>query len=117
MRHRVKGKILGRERASRQALMVGLARGVFLHGRVDTTLAKAKAVKPFVERLVTLAKNPSLTNRRQLLRRLPDATLVEKMLTVVGPKFTTRPGGYTRIIKLGTRLGDGASRARLELVA
>lgn len=116
MRHRVRGKLLGREKAAREALMVHLAQALIRSGKITTTLAKAKAARPFVERVVTLGKKGGLSSRRQLIARLRSATLADRVLTTIAPKFHSRPGGYTRILKLGTRAGDHASLARLEFV-
>lgn len=116
MRHRRKGKKLGRERGPRKALAVELSRALLRRGSISTTLVKAKFLRSSVERLVTLAKNPSLHHRRLLIRRLHDPRLADKLLTTIGPKYKTRPGGYLRLIRLGQRAGDRAAMARLEFV-
>lgn len=116
MRHRNKGTILGRTRAPRKALLMQLARSLIRSGAITTTHAKARAVRPLVERLVTLSKIPDLSHRRQILRRVNQPETAEKLLKTWGPKYQQRPGGYTRLIKLGTRVGDRAPMARLEFV-
>ncbi|MFO0764478.1 MAG: 50S ribosomal protein L17 [Patescibacteria group bacterium] len=116
MRHRRVGKTLDRKAGPRKALLRGLATSIVLYEHVNTTLAKAKAVRPLVERLITRGKEKSLHNRRQLARTLMTETAVNKVLEELGPRYQTRPGGYTRIIKLGTRKGDGAEIAQIQLV-
>ena len=122
MRHRVAGYQLGRDRDHRKALRRNLARSLFLHGKVVTTHAKAKAVRPFAEKLITLGKRGDLAARRRVLTLLPDKDVVKKLFDEVAPKFQDRPGGYTRILKITdakdrvTRLGDNAKVAILELV-
>ena len=114
MRHLNKGRKFSRERDQRTALIKGLATAFFKHGRINTTEAKAKELRPIVERVITRAKTPSIANRR-LLGRTFSETLVKKIFTTAEP-FATRPGGYTRIIKTGIRKGDAAKMAILELV-
>ncbi|MEK7497255.1 MAG: 50S ribosomal protein L17 [Patescibacteria group bacterium] len=116
MRHQKKGKILDRKVGPRRALLKNLAQSVILHEKIVTTLAKAKAVKPQVEKLVTLAKNPTLANRRLLLKRLPTEMPVKKLIEVLGPRYKERTGGYLRITKLGMRVGDGGKSASLSFV-
>jgi large subunit ribosomal protein L17 len=132
MRHRKAGRKLGRNATHRRALYRNLAVALFQHERIITTLAKAKAVKPFVERLITLAKRGDLHARRMVIARLgpardtevkPDGDdadhrkIVQKLFTDIGPRFKDRPGGYTRIIKRHQRrLGDGGLTAYLELL-
>lgn len=97
--------------------MRNLARALFQHGRIITTVAKAKEVRPFVEKLITLAKKGSLHARRVALSRLPDKEAVSKLFSEIGPRFQDRPGGYTRIIKRHeVRLGDAGPTAFLELL-
>lgn len=117
MRHRRKGKKLGRERGPRQALMNELSRALLLRGSISTTLVKAKSLRSVIERLVTLAKHPSLHHRRLLIQRLNDAHLADKLLTTIGPRYQTRPGGYLRITRLNQRAGDRAPMARIEFVS
>ena len=116
MNHNRKGRTLGREKAPREALIRNLAQSLILYENVNTTLAKAKEVRPFVEKLITKAKVKSLTTRRTLHRTLSMESAVNKMLEEIGPRYKERAGGYTRIIKLGRRLGDGAEIAQIQLV-
>ncbi len=116
MRHRKKGVILGRKIGPRRALQKNLAAMVVLYEKVKTTEAKAKAIRPYVEKLVTLAKNPTLANRRILLRRLPSEGPVRKLIEVIGPKYQERKGGFLRITKLSPRQGDKAKMAIIEFV-
>ncbi|MCG2686060.1 50S ribosomal protein L17, partial [Candidatus Parcubacteria bacterium] len=116
MRHRVQKKHLGRDAGQRKALFRGLAKSLVEHGSIRTTLAKAKALRPIVEKLVTIARQGDLTARRRLIAFLQDKDLVQKMLDEVGPVMRTRPGGYTRIVKLGPRSGDQTEMARIEWV-
>jgi large subunit ribosomal protein L17 len=117
MRHRSTVNHLGRTAAHRTALARNLANALIAHERIVTTLPKAKNVKPFIERLVTLSKESSVHNRRLAFSRLRDKDAVSKLFDVLGPRFKTRPGGYCRILKLAKpRLGDNGSRAILEFV-
>ena len=116
MRHRKTTKILDRKKAPREAMLRNLATSVILHEKVKTTSAKAKAVKPLVEKAITTGKEPTLTARRKLLKFFYTEHPVNKILEVLGPKYLERPGGYTRIVKLGTRQGDGAQMVQIELV-
>ena len=116
MRHRKKGKTLGRERGPRQALMRNLATSVVLYEKVRTTEAKAKAVKPLIEKYVTMSRKTDLHTRRQLLKFFYDEKAVRKLLEEIGPRYKERPGGYMRIIKLGQRQGDAARVVQLEFV-
>ena len=116
MRHRIKKTILGRKAAPRKAMLSQLAASVILYEKVKTTEAKAKAVKPFVERLITKSKAGDLTARRALIKDLQEKLAVQKLLEVTGPKYKDRKGGYTRIVKLGVRRGDAAKMVQIELV-
>lgn len=116
MRHRNRKKILDRNQAARASLHRHLATSLIIHGKIQTTEAKAKSLKPFVERLITLGRVGSLANRRQLLRVLGNRRAVERILTDLSPKYKQRPGGYTRVIKSGRRLGDAAKLAIIEFV-
>lgn len=116
MRHRNRGTRLGRERGPRRALLRAVARAVLLHGHATTTLAKGKAVRPLVERIITAARPATLAARRRVLTLTGDATLTDHVVRTVAPKYRGRPGGYTRLLKLQTRAGDAAATARLELV-
>ncbi len=116
MRHRKKGKILDRKKAPREAMLRNLASSIVLHERVKTTEAKAKAVKPLVEKAITTAKTNSLASRRKLMKFFYTDLAVNKLLEVLGPRYATRPGGYTRIVKIGHRKNDGADMVQIELV-
>jgi large subunit ribosomal protein L17 len=101
-----------------QKLLLGtLAAQLFEHGRIRTTEAKAKAVRPLAEHLITFAKRGDVHARRQVLKTIPDRDVVHKLFSEIGPQFAERQGGYTRILKLGQRPGDGAPMALIELVA
>ena len=116
MRHRNKKVTLDRKRGPREALLRGLATSVVLYENVNTTLAKAKAVRPVVEKLITTGRTKTLASRRQLMKSLTVESAVNKVLEELGPRYASRPGGYTRIIKLGRRKGDGAEIAQIQLV-
>jgi len=117
MRHLKAGRQLGRNASHRLALMRNLAKALFEHGRIITTVEKAKEVRPFVEKLITLAKKGDLHARRLALTRLPDSKAIAKLFSEIGPRFEDRPGGYTRIIKRHERrLGDAGRTAFLELL-
>lgn len=116
MRHRKKKVTLDRKKAPREAMLRNLAESVILYEKIKTTEAKAKAVKPFVEKLITRSKVSTLHNRRELHKTLYTKNAIAKCLEVLGPRYAQRPGGYTRIIKIGPRQGDGAKMVQLELV-
>jgi large subunit ribosomal protein L17 len=116
MRHHRAGKKLNRSSAQRRALYQNLASALILHGRIETTEAKAKAIKPIVEKLITLARGGDLHARRQALAMLRTPDVVHHLFAEVAPRFEGRPGGYTRIVKLGPRQGDAAEMVYLELV-
>jgi large subunit ribosomal protein L17 len=116
MRHQVKKGMLGRNTAHRRALMRNLVTSFLERERVRTTLAKARSARPIAEKMVTLAKRGTLHARRQALAYITKETAVKKLFEEIGPRFTERPGGYTRIVKLDRRAGDGAEMAMLELV-
>jgi large subunit ribosomal protein L17 len=116
MRHRRAGKKLGRDSAHRKALYSNLAGALIEHGRIKTTEAKAKAVKPFAEQMITLGKRGDLHARRLALAELRSQDVVHQLFADVAPRFVDRPGGYTRIVKLGPRYGDAADMVYLELV-
>ena len=116
MRHQVSGKKLGRNTSQRKALLRSLVTSFVEKERIRTTLAKAKATRPIAEKMITLAKTNSLHTRRQALQYIYKKEAVKKLFEDIGPRFMERPGGYTRIIKLGPRAGDGAEMAILELV-
>ena len=116
MRHHRSGKKLGRDSAHRKSLYANLACALVEHGRIKTTVTKAKAVKPFAEQMITLGKRGDLAARRQAIAELRSQDAVHKLFAEVAPRFAERPGGYTRIIKIGPRQGDAAEMAYLELV-
>jgi len=116
MRHRRAGKKLGRDSAHRKALYSNLAGALIEHGRIKTTEAKAKAVKPFAEQMITLGKRGDLHARRLALAELRSQDVVHQLFAEVAPRFAERAGGYTRIVKLGPRNGDSADMVYLELV-
>jgi len=116
MRHARSGKKLGRDSAHRKALYSNLAGALITHGRIETTEAKAKAVRPYAEKLVTLGKRGDLHARRQAMAELRSNDVVHKLFADVAPRFSERDGGYTRVVKLGPRLGDAANMALLEFV-
>ena len=117
MRHRVAGRKLGRTTSHRIAMTRNMANSLIEHERIVTTIQKAKTVKPFVEKLVTLGKDPSQHNRRRAFSKLRDKDTIQKLFDVLGPRFQERPGGYCRILKLSKpRLGDNGQRVILEFV-
>jgi large subunit ribosomal protein L17 len=116
VRHARAGKKLGRDSAHRKALYSNLAGALIEHGRIKTTVTKAKAVKPHVEHMITLGRRGDLHARRQATAFLRSRDVVHKLFAEVAPLFKDRPGGYTRIIKIGTRPGDSAEMAYIELV-
>lgn len=116
MRHQRAGKKLGRDSAHRRALYANLAGALIEHGRIRTTEAKAKAVRPIAEKMITLGRRGDIHARRQALAYLRSQDVVHKLFSEVAPRFADRPGGYTRIVKLGLRPGDSAPMAYLELV-
>ena len=117
MRHHLAGKRLGRPTNQRKALMKGLAISFITHERIETTLVKAKELSRFVEPFITLSKNDTVSNRRLAMARLGSKTVVSKLFDAsFRARFDSRPGGYTRILKLGHRLGDAADMAIIELV-
>ena len=117
MRHRAKGRQLSRTSTHKRALLNNMAASLFEHGRVVTTEAKAKELRPFAEKLITLARRGDLHARRLVERRIKDRDTLGKLFSEIGPRFSARPGGYTRILKLGHRPGDGADIARIELLS
>jgi len=116
MRHRVRGRKLGRTTSHRTAMFRNQLTALFTHERIITTLAKAKELRPLAERMVTLAGTGSLPARRKVLTMVPDKEIVRRLFDEVAPRFTDRPGGYTRIMRLGRRHGDGAEMAIIEFV-
>ena len=116
MRHGVAGRQLGRPTGHRRMLYRNLVTDVLRHERIQTTEPKAKEIRPMVERMVTLGKNGSLHARRQAIAFLTDTTIAHKLFEEIAGRYRERPGGYTRISKLGRRTGDGAPMAQIELV-
>src|SRR5215510_8236740 len=117
MRHRKAGKKLGRTGSHRAAMSRNMAVSLIEHERIVTTVPRAKNVKPFVEKLVTLSKEPSMHNRRRVFAQVRSKEATKKLFAVLGPRFQLRKGGYCRILKLGkNRLGDNGERAVLEFV-
>lgn len=116
MRHRAKGRQLSRNASHRKALLANMATSLFKHDRIETTEAKAKELRPYAERLITLARRGGLHARRLAESRLKDRAVTQRLFKELGPRFAARPGGYTRIVKLGHRVGDGADIARIELL-
>ena len=116
MRHQRAGRKLGRDSAHRKALYSNLAGALIEHGRIRTTEAKAKEVRPIVEKMITLGKRGDLHAHRQAVAFLRSKSVAHKLFAEVAPRFAERPGGYTRVVKLGPRAGDAAPMAYLELV-
>jgi large subunit ribosomal protein L17 len=116
MRHRVHGSKLGRTTAHRKAMVRNQLTALFTHERITTTLAKAKNLRPVAERMVTLARTGTLPARRKVLTMVSDKEIVRRLFDEIAPRFMDRPGGYTRVLKLGRRHGDNAPMAIIELV-
>lgn len=116
MRHRISGRRLGRTTSHRKATMQSLAVALFTHSAIVTTLHKAKELRRFAEPLVTLAKSDTVANRRRAFAALRDKAAVKRLFEEIAPSNADRPGGYTRVLKLGPRLGDAALMSRIELV-
>jgi large subunit ribosomal protein L17 len=111
-----KGARLGGSPAHEKLLLANLAKALFEHGRITTTEAKARRLRPVAERLITKAKKGDIHNRRQVLQTITDKGVVHTLFTEIGPRYANRPGGYTRITKIGSRRGDNAPMAVIELV-
>ncbi len=116
MRHRKAGRRLGRDMSHRKATLRSLAVSLFRHNAITTTTPKSKELRRYAEPLITLAKQDSVANRRRAFAELRDNDVVTKLFTEIGPHYAERPGGYTRILRLGNRLGDAAPVSRIELV-
>ncbi len=116
MRHQKQGRRLGMPGDRRRALLRGLMSALLRHERIKTTEARAKELRPRIERLVTLGKHGDLHSRRQALKYLPDPLMVEKLFADVAPRYGNRPGGYTRIVRIGPRKGDAAELVQIEFV-
>ena len=117
MRHRVAHRKLGRVTPHRIALLRNLSVALFERERIRTTLMKAKELRPFAEKLITLARRGDLHARRLVEQKIKNREVLGRLFKEIGPRFAGRPGGYTRILKLGHRVGDGAETARIELLA
>ena len=116
MRHRHSGRKLNRTSQHRRALFANLANALFKHEQIKTILPKAKDLRPYVERLITLAKRGGLHSRRLVMAKLRDRTIVSKLFSVIAERYVDRTGGYTRVIKSGYRYGDSAPMAVIELI-
>ncbi len=116
MRHRIAGRKLNRTSSHRKAMLSNMCNSLFTHEQIKTTLPKAKELRRHAEPLITLAKTPSVANRRLAFSRLRDRTVVTKLFDDLGPHFQSRPGGYLRILKCGYRDGDNAPMAFVQLV-
>ena len=116
MRHHKSGRALGRDSSHRKAMFANMAASLFTHEQIRTTLPKAKELRRVAEPLITLAKTPSVANRRLAYARLRDREAVSKLFDTIGPRFQDRAGGYTRILKCGLRSGDGAPMAYVQLL-
>jgi large subunit ribosomal protein L17 len=117
VRHRAKHKQLSRTASHRRALLANMATSLFRHDRIETTEAKAKELRPYAERLITLARRGDLHARRLVERKIKDREVTHRLFAELGKRFAARPGGYTRIVKLRHRPGDGADVARIELLS
>ena len=111
-----KGPRMGGSPAHERHMLSNLAQQLFEHGRITTTESKAKRLRPYAEHLITFAKRGDVHARRQVLRRIPDRDVVHLLFSEIGPRYAERQGGYTRILKLGQRPGDGAPMALIELL-
>lgn len=116
MRHRCAGRHLGRDGAHRRAMFRNMAVSLLDHGRIHTTVPKAKELRRIVEPLITLARKDSVANRRLAFARLRDRAIVVRLFTELGPRYKDRPGGYLRVLKTGFRPGDHSPTALVELV-
>lgn len=116
MRHKLAGRKLNRTSSHRKAMFANMTNSLFLHEQIKTTLPKAKELRRVAEPLITLAKNPSVANRRVAFSKLRDREVVSKLFDELGPHFQSRPGGYLRILKCGYRDGDSAPMAYVQLV-
>jgi large subunit ribosomal protein L17 len=116
VKHRRSGRKLSRDASHRKALYANLTSALIEHGRIKTTAAKAKEVRPVAEQMITLGRRGGVPARRQALKYLRSQDVVHKLFSEVGPRFVDRPGGYSRIVRIGPRLGDAAEMVYLELV-
>ncbi len=116
MRHKVSGRQLGRASGPRRAMFRIMVTDLLRHGQIKTTIAKAKEIRPMAEKMVTLAKGGTLHDRRRAAAFITDQRVLKTVFDELGPRFMNRPGGYTRITRLGVRAGDAAEMAMIELV-
>jgi large subunit ribosomal protein L17 len=116
MRHGAAGRKIGRTSTHRQATLANLAASLIVHEQIKTTLAKAKELKPYVEKLITLGKKGGLANRRAAIATLQDTEIADKVFTSLADRYKARKGGYTRVLRAGMRYGDAATMAVIELV-
>ncbi len=116
MRHRMRRGKLNRASAHRKAMFANMAAALIKHEQIETTLPKAKALRPVVEKLITLGKRGGLHARRRAISRVGDAAMVDKLFATLGPRYSARNGGYTRIVRAGYRYGDSAPMAYIELI-
>ena len=116
MKHNITQKKLNRTTSHRKALLMNLSNALIKHEQITTTLPKAKALRPFVEKIITLGKNGDLTSRRKAISILQDSKNIKKIFDIIAERYKERSGGYTRIVKIGNRFGDNASTAIIELV-
>lgn len=116
MRHRIAGKKFNRNVSSRKALLIGLMKSLIEHGKINTTLPKAKFLRPEIEKIITISRTDTLSTRRLLISRIGDKILVSKLIDQIGPMFAGRNGGYTRILKMAPRSGDVSKMAEISFV-
>ena len=116
MKHRIKGKKLNRTSSHRKALLKNMSQALIKHEQIITTLVKAKTLKPYFDKLITIGKKGNLSARRQAISKVGDTKLVEKLFTILAKRYETRNGGYSRVLKAGFRYGDAAPMAVIELV-
>ena len=116
MKHRIKGKKLNRTSSHRKALLKNMSQALIKHEQIVTTLVKAKTLKPYFDKLITICKKGNLSARRQAISKVGDLKLVEKLFSILAKRYETRNGGYSRVLKAGFRYGDAAPMAVIELV-
>lgn len=116
MRHQIKGKKLNRNTSQRKALFRNLLQALFLHEEIETTLTKAKVIKRIADKLISKAKNKSLSVRRQILAFLPDKKIARKLIDDIGPRFKERSSGFTKLVRTNRRKGDNVIMAKIELI-
>ena len=116
MKHRIKGKKLNRTSSHRKALLKNMSQALIKHEQIVTTLVKAKTLKPYFDKLITIGKKGNLSARRQAITKVGDLKLVEKLFSILAKRYETRNGGYSRVLKAGFRYGDAAPMAVIELV-